>query len=252
MSIVKPKVYWPLVISASNRNIAIRLTGSTQYTATIATGTYLSAELLRAAVQTAIAAVGGGAVFNLMAVTIDSTGHFVFTDAFSTFSFDWNRGGFTNSAVSILGFFALNYDSAGSPKTLTAPKQHSNGWYGPNAVEDDTRNIRDREANTVTTSLDGQNKFISENEVIRREISLHFLPPEKTYIADETGNNGGQAIENWWADGYARFRYWPDAATEGTWADYVFNMETMKQFQPERMNKHKALYRIKIGMKAFV
>lgn len=252
MSIVKPKVFWPLTISASNRNIAIRLTGSTQYTATIATGTYYSAESLRAAIQTAIQAVGGGAVFNLLTVTVDATGHFVFTESFGmAFSFDWNRGGFTNSAVSVLGFLAINYDSAGNPAVVTAPKQHPNGWYGPCAVEFDSLPIRDREADTITTALSGQNKIITENELSRRKIILAYLPPEKTYLAYAT-SDANQPLENWWADGRARFRYWPDGTVEATYYDYVLDMDSMKKFEPERMYKQKALYRIQFGFKGYV
>lgn len=253
MAFALPKVFWPLIISASNRNIAIRLTGSTQYTATIATGTYLSAESLRSAIQTAIQAVGGGAVFNTLVVTVDATGHFVITNTVGSlnFSLDWNRGGFTNSAVSLMGFFAINYDSAA--EVITAPKQHSNGWYASVAVRFDSLPIRDRDADTITTALSGQNKIITENELVRREITFENLTAVKTYIAFEgNGNDVGQSIENWWADGRGRFRYWPDGTVEATFYDYVLDMPTMKKFEPERMYDHKALYRIKFGFKGYV
>jgi hypothetical protein len=253
MTIALAKMFWPLTINSSNRNIAIRQTGSTQYTATIATNTYLSAESLRAAVQTAIQAVGGGAVFNNMAVTVNSVGKFVFTDSLDpAFSFDWNRGGFTNSAVSILGFYALNYDSAGVPKVVTAPKQHTNGWYADVATIDDSLPIRDREADTVTVALSGQTKFITESELTQRKLVFGHLKPEKTYIAYETGDLANQAIENLWANGRARFRYWPDGSVEATSYDYVLDLDTIKKFAPRRQFRKKALYEVMLGCRGYV
>lgn len=252
MSVIKPKVYWPLVIGATNCNVAIKQTGSTTYTAAIAQATYTSAVGLAAAVQTAIRAVGGGAVFNNMVVSVDATGHFVFTDLIDVaFTLDWNRGGFTNPASSALGFFALAV--ASSAGIVTAPFQHSNGWYSDVAPRKDTLPIRVKENDTVTVALSGQTKFVTESELSKRMVSFQYLKPEKTYIAYEDGSTtNNQAIERWWQDGRARFRYWPDGLTEGTSYDYVLDQDFITQFTPDRMYDHKALYALEIPMRGFV
>lgn len=254
MSVITPKVYWPLVIAAANQNVAIKLSGGagTTYTAAIALATYTSAVNLAAAVQTAIRAVGGGAVFNNMVVSVDSTGHFVFTDIIDVaFTLDWNRGGFTNSAASALGFFALAVASAAG--IATAPFQHSNGWYSPTPPRRDSLPIRLKENDTVTVSLSGQSKFITESELVKRVVSFQFLPPEKTYIAfGNGGTQNNQAIEYWWQDGRARFRYWPDGATEGTSFDYILDQNVIEKFAADRMFDHKALYSIEIAMRGYV
>lgn len=244
MSIAKAKAFWPITITTANRGIRVSFAAGPSETANIATGTYLSATLLAAAVDAALDALHPGSErFN---VTVGSTGRFTIGCIDDSISLKWSDP--LATAYAILGWTAADTGDAASH---TAPNQHQNGWYADVATRKDSLPIRDREADTVTVTKGGQTKFVSEPELARRELRFAFLKPHKTYIQYES-TNPNEAIERWWQDGRARFRYWPDGTVEGTYTDNVFDTETIKEFAATRQFEKKALYEISLLMRGYV
>lgn len=243
MTIPKVKVFWPLTIDATNNKVDYRLAADVaDRTATIASATYLSIDLFIVALKAAMDAVGGGVTFTITAD--DSTGVLTFVASGGT-SFTLRFGSGVSGALQpylLLGFFALNTASTGL--TLTAPKQHGNGWYAPTAIQRDSRNVTEAANDVVTVTVAGQSKSISETRLTVRTVQFHFLDPAYTFIADEGTNDVGRAVENWWLYGRAKFRYWPDSTVEGTSEDYFFDGEVVSEFAPERQFAGKEVYRI--------
>lgn len=242
MSIKKPKVFWPVVLTSANNSIIIN-DGGTSWTMTVAAGTYFGAADLAAAIQTAIAGHFGSST-----VTVSATGHFVFT---------WTAGFTLKCATTpslqcftILGFTAVDVPSVAN--AVTCANQHQNGWYAPVAVSNDSIPIRNRDMDTVTRSMAGQTKFITETELAERAISLMWLPPEKTLISYATGVNINQALEQWWQDGRARFRYWEDATADLSFADYVLSQKTIANWTAQRQLTRKALYKMDLTFWGYV
>lgn len=242
MSIAKPKVFWPLTVTAANRTIKLSINGTGGFTATIATGTYYSAVTLGVAVKAALDALASG----VFTVTPSATGHFVISINAGSFTLEWSN--VLATAYAILGWTAVDTTDAAS---LTATNQHPNGWYSDVAARFDSLPIRDRSADVVTVTSAGQTKFISEVELARREIRFQFLKSYKTFIQYET-THVNEALERWWQDGQARFRYWPDGTVEGTSNDYVFDVETIREFLPARQQDKKAIYDVRLFLRGFV
>ncbi len=246
MSIPLPKAFWPVTIDATNNKIYVRQV-STDYTGTIASATYYSAETLRAAVQTALIAAGGAGSWT---VTLSATGRFAFVNSSTAFSTRF--ASLTTAAAStILGYGAVNLTATGSgPYTAAAPVQHTNGWYSAVAVRRDSGTLRDRTADRMTVTLAGQNKRIVEGEVTMRTLFWSYLTDAKTHVEFESSTTN-EAIERWWRDGAARFRYWPDGTVEATYGDYFFDEETMQDFRPERMDT-KALWSFLMKLRGYI
>lgn len=243
MSIIKPKVFWPITIDSTNRVIPFHEATAGNLSCNIATGTYLSAVLLAAAIQTAMRAAHANV--NALNVTVSTAGLFTFVNA-TAIKFRWSVT--TNSVYLILGYTAVDTSPA---TTQTAINQHKNGFYSTVATADDTLPIRDTSMDVVTRTVAGQTKFLAEQELTKRRLVFRWLNPEKTYIAFES-TYVNQAIERWWADGKARFRYWPDGLTEGTSLDYVFDLETIMEFKPKRQKTNKGIYEVEFGLFGYV
>jgi hypothetical protein len=245
MTIAKAKAFWPLVITASNRNVPYN-NGAGNFTAAVATGTYLSAVLLAAAITTALQANLAGSV-----VSVDATGHFNFNWT-GPFTMKWATT--TNSMYVILGATAVDVAATGSGINYNVlnTRPHQNGWYAPHAVRKDSLPIRDRAMDTVTLTMSGQTKFSTESELAKRELTFSFLAPEYTYLQYETGVYINTSIENWWANGRTQFRYWGDGTSESAYNDYVFDIETIKAFSPTRMFDKKGLYEINLKLLGYV
>lgn len=241
MSIAKPKLFWPLVIDGTN-DALVANDGSSDATVHIVHATYLSAVLLGIAVQTALNTKLPG---NLVTVSADGIFHITWTGPFTL-----RHTGFT--AASVLGFFTISDNVSiddgtgiGNHYYIDATYQHPNGWYHSTAVQVDSLPIRMRDMNISTRTVAGQAKYIIEGENQNRTMTVAYVQPERTYIAYENGSSTlNRAFERFWQDGYARFRYWPDASVEGSSVDLQFDMDSMKVFQPVRMTKNKGLYQI--------
>lgn len=249
MSIQKPKVFWPLTISASNRVLPFSLDAA-PLTANVATGEYLSAVALAAAIQTALIAAGVAGSTDEFLVTVSSTGHFIINpngDGEVSFTFFSNP---TNIIAEVIGFDPdFNTDPSTDP--VTAPYQHQNGWYSDVATADDSLLVRDRSMDVVTRTVEGQTKFLSEQELVNRAWIFRWLNPEKTYI-DFEGDNLNEAIERWWEDGRGKFRYWADGTAESDYADYVLDLETIREFRPKRQRVNKGIYEVSFGAFGYV
>ncbi len=244
MTIAKPKVFWPLRITASsNDRLSFRELGDVvDRDAQITPGTYLSMDLLLAAVKTAMDAVS--ALSDPWTITLnDDTGLITFTAAggtsftlrFATSSFQMNTE---------LGFFNSNVASTGL--TLTSTFQHQNGWYPNVAVKTDSKDMYEQPNSIVTVSIGGNVKSITETELITREVAFHFLDAAHTRIdAEGSSTDLYKAMERWWRTGRGRFRYWADGTAESTYGDYFLALEVVEEgFKPDRMFIGKELYRV--------
>lgn len=245
MTIAKPKAYWPLTVDGTN-DIMIVFSGGLDRTCTLAHATYYSAVTLAAAIQTAIRAVGGA--LSAITVSVSATGIITFTNG-SAFTLRFTSAFFQFPAARI-GFTAVA-DVASSGGVITSPNQHSGGWYAATAIRDDSLTIRDRSMTAKTRAESGQTKTIYSSELSARNLLFQYLTPEKTYIAYES-TYVNQSIENLWADGADRFRFWSDGTVEGTYTDLVLDLETSRTFAPKRMFIKKALYEISLKCWGYV
>jgi hypothetical protein len=260
MSIARPKVFWPLTVTTANRAVKVN-DGGGSVTVNIATGVYLSADLLAAALESALNAALPGATVSVTDILTTSgvAGLFkIHWDAPFTLEFS---GPIANSAAGLLGFASVNQVTTNNaalysvlnPYGVISNGQHINGWYSDVAPAKDSLPIRNAEMNTVTRSVSGQTKFLSEVEVVERAIKFQFLSAAKTYsVFNQTSALTNQALENWWANGFARFRYWPDSTVEGTANDYVLDLETRRSFQPTRQFTQTGLYEIELKFWGYV
>lgn len=246
MSIPLPKVFWPLTITSANNKIPIRYAGGASFaTASIAVATYYSAATFRAAVeaalQTAVPALG-------FTVTVSSVGIFSFFGS-AAWTFEWATSP-TEIAAANLGF-NTGADSASSGNAITANHQHKNGWYARVAAAADD-SIIDRRGDRQTVAMSGQNKRVQEVELTRRVMTFQFTEAAHTFTASESGTTVNAAAQRWWSEGAGRFRYWPDAATEGTSVDLHLSEETIVEFKPRRQFSGRALYEFQMECGGFV
>lgn len=242
MSIQRPKVFWPVTVTAGvNDKIDINLGGVT--VATIAAGTYYSVDLFLVAVQAALDTALGDS--GLQLTVSDTTGLITFTDAGSNFTLLFSTGAnAATSARSLLGFYPADF--ASTALTLTAPYQHSNGWYSPTPFKFDSRDFYEEPNSVLTLSVSGKVKVVREPVLTVRTIDFHFLPKTSTRIADQVSPTyGHEAIEHWWRNGAGRFRLWPDATVEATSGDYAFDSSVLTDgFVPERQYPTREFYRV--------
>lgn len=245
MSIVIPKFFWPLAITASNKTFKVDIGGGT-VTITITEATYLSAVTFAAALQTA-----------LQTVNINFTCSFSVSTGILTiyYTAPWTYIGSGSTLGPPVGLFNVNQIAtlvAGS-YNVTGSFQHANGWYPTTPPREDSLPIRDRQMNVVTRAVSGQTKFLIETELSNREWEFAWLAPEYTYKDFEgSTSNKNKAIERLWEDGYAKFRYFPARTSESNPIDYVLDLKTIQLFRPERQFIRKALYRVKLTAWAYV
>lgn len=250
MPVYKPRMFWPVTIDNSNNKIYY-YDDVANGEGTVANGTYYTPEALADAVMTAIE--NGTNPLLGISVTVSATGRFVFTwNAY--FQMRWNVT--TNSIYVVLGQVAVlqsaTTSDGGVTYVATGTYQHQNGWYAEVAPRFDSGPIRDREMDVVTRNVAGQTKFLTEAELAERTVKFSWLPPEKVFNTSATGSYSYQAIETFWLDGRARFRYWEDAATLLSPVDYVLGTKTIKRFDPIRQHVRKALYEIELQMWGYV
>ncbi len=241
MSILKPRVFWPLTIDSTNEKIYAN-DGSTTSAGTIAHATYTTPELLLAAVALALQTRLPGST-----VTVSETGRVTiewngpFTMKFATSP--------TTQPYAELGFFASDVAatliSAGVYR-VTATVQHKNAFYLEQAVMFDSSPIRDRATDTVTRTQNGQTKFITESELLERRVTFGWLPPEKTFSRYGVSTYLNQPFEIFWEFGRTQFKYWEDAATLLGPADYVLSPDVIGKFNFNRQFVRKALYQFEL------
>lgn len=136
----------------------------------------------------------------------------------------------STSARDILGFGAV--DTA-SGSTHAAANQHQNGWYPERVVTFDSREEYERMA-AGTVAHSGKTKIVTFGSArLQRRVSIGWLPEWKTKIARE-GAYTNEALERLWREGFARFRWWPDATVEGTYDDWVLDPADLTKFKPDR------------------
>lgn len=242
MAIPRPKVFWPFTFDATNNKINYRITGDVaDRTATISPTTITRASQIGNAVSSALNAAGGGP----WTVTVDNSTGLVTLSTGTGFTLKFGTG--ANAATSprsFLGFFAQDYNSVGN--SLTAPRQHLNGWYSPVAVRRDSKEYSEDDNSVMTVAASGQNKNINQPRLICRELEFAFLPDYAARIEDDFAAtvDGRRAIENWWVNGRARFTYWPDQTDDITYREYFFDVSALEKFRPVRTVDAKAIYSV--------
>lgn len=240
-----PKCYWPVTITAGVNDAfqVKRVSDSAQINVTIAAGTYYSFESLRAAVQTALTAAWS----NGWAVSLASDNRVSFTGT-ASFALRFAYVGATGKMVAPLLGFRADAIETGSGTSLVSTHQHANGWYAPDPVADDTEDLPGYDR-AVARAIGGQTKAVDFGTVYDRVITLGYLPAVKVYKAAEVLTaNKRQAIEWLFDDGWARFRWWPDASVEATWTDYVLSPETAKALVRNRLSPGSPLYSLTLRL----
>jgi hypothetical protein len=244
VSIPLPKVFWPLVVSAANCNIPIRVAGVT-YVAVIASATYYSAETFRAAVAAAVAVARPGMTVS-SGLAFPGSLTFFYSGAFSLY---WASAP-TAIAAAICGF-SSGVDVASIGNAVASAFQPPNAWYAPAAVAMDDRK-KSREGDRVTVAMSGQSKRVQEIETSARTVAFQFVDLARTFKDSESGNRINASAERWWSEGAGRFRYWPDASAEGVFADYVLAQSSIVEWKPERMFSGLAVHRFTLEFLGFV
>lgn len=176
-----------------------------------------------------------------------STGRCTIAITANTFNF-LNLTG-TNQATShryYLGFPATDQTGAAY---YTGTRQHNYGWYAEDPPVDDTGNIAEY-IRSGSVALSGKGKTLHFSKRYIRTVELAFLPAYKVFLTEEeSGTYLFESIENFFQDGYGRFRYWPDQTVAGTYDDYYLHEDTYKAFQRKRLSPGLARYSISMKMR---
>lgn len=288
MSLEVPRIFWPVVIDSTNCEILFDCktdaTGTQRtYSATIAKsnqlayGTYTDPETLLSALVTAIlgasragpvtfATDGGAATTSGTTATISTSGVVTITlgglrngsygPPAATFTFT------TPDLGTLLGYYLSPTVNTitGNAWAFTADYQMQHFWTpgypvetdtGSGAVDFDTSYIA-----TVSTNAAGQqvSTLWSGTPVYERTVTIGLLPKEKIWtLAESTSVN--QALERLIVGGYGKFRYWPDRATLGTYADYFLREQAFADFKgiaSTRFSSAVERYRITLAMGRYV
>lgn len=262
MAIVRPKFFFPITVTASNKGIRVN-DGVTDSTVNIAEGTYYSAEALRAAVETAITGALAAAKVYLSIYTksgtyaVDRSGRFIFEWGGATFTIKWSH--VASTAYEILGATAVDVTcttqsvtcqrngstSTVNSKLVMTPYQHKNGFYPETPPAIDSLSIRDKGMNVTTRSVAGQQKTITEVELSERRWVFRWLEVHKTYKNLES-TRLYESLERLWESGYDRFRHFPDETSESSYTDFVLSQETARRWEPTRQFTKRALYEVEL------
>lgn len=235
MPLPLPKAFWPLAIVAGVNDRFDVLVDAVKRVATIAAGTYLSPADLALAVQASLEV----AYANGWSVSVGPTGRVTVTGS-AVFQLLFGTGLF--AAVSprdVLGFEAVDTASAAS---ATGAYQHQNGWYSDDPVEDDTDDLP-AWTRSQTRALGGHVRSVQFGGALYdRIISLGFLKPHKVFRAQEGADHPREALERLIESGWARFRWWPDAAVDAVWGDYTLELKTASRLARNRLSPGMARY----------
>jgi hypothetical protein len=238
MALPLPKAFWPITIVVGvNDALDARNSADDPIPATIAPGTYYSAADLAAAVKAALDATG----FTLFNVSVTATGRFSIDRTNNLFDLLFATGPRVASSIHPL----LGYASADRMNVTAAQvsnSQHQNGWYAEDPVADDTGDLPSF-TRAQTRALGGHVKSVQFGDALYdRSVSLQFLPEYKVFKALEGATYVNEALERLIESGWARFRWWPDASAEGTWTDYVLELESARKLLRDRLSPGMSRY----------
>lgn len=204
-----------------------------------ATDTALAAEHIAASVPVPVT----------WTVTVSTSGR-VTLATYASWSLKFSTG--THAATSardVLGFGTVD-TAAGT--THTGTKQHTNGWYAIDPVKAETHDVP-RFTRVVTRALEGQAVALQYGSArYTRAVSLAFLPAYKVWKADEGATHINEAFERWLEDGWAKFRWWPDASVEATYTDYQLDEKTAEELPEQRHSPGNPLYSLNLGFLKYV
>lgn len=241
MALPTPAAFWPLTVTAGV-NDKIDGFSDIAWVATIAAGTYYSPTDVAAAVKAALDAGDGTAGGDPYDVTI-AAGRVTIGGRQGPFRLLFATG--PNAAVSardLLGFGAVDFGVPVAVTSVTAPHQHRNAWHPDQPIASDTGEIA-AFLRSQNRSIGGRVKSVQfGSAVYDRGISFTHLPPYKVFKAEEGAEHVNEALERLIEDGWARFRWWPDATIEGTYIDYVLDIESAKRVLYDRLSPGCALY----------
>jgi hypothetical protein len=249
---VLPKAFWPLTITAGvNDKINFWRAATGNLTATIAPGTYLSAEDLRAAVEAAMDAVDTG--WSVSCNAPGNPGKIGFHQSVTCSLLFATGANAATSARDVLGFGAV--DRTGSAFYFGA-NQHQNAWYADRSLAFDGRERFTRTLG-VTVALAGPVKTIVHAEAEHRTIRFGMLPAYKTKVSREGASTRNEALERLWRGAVlaGRFRWWPNG--DGTYqaeldfVDYALDEASAKDFNPVRLGA-KELYSVEWLLRRYV
>jgi len=240
MALPIPKIFRPVTVVPGDRDeMLFTFDQEPDRTATIAPGTYDTPEAWCTAVDDALSAMEGLAGIT---VVIAEDGRFVFTCAVGRTMYIRPRAG---SHWVRLGFVAGNglTDEAVFGQTpTTAPNLHDSGWYPPEPVADDTRDLPVYERRQ-RRSLAGNVKGLTFATRYERRISFELLPGRFVFKADEVIS--GESLERLF-DEWGTFRYYPDGVTSA--GVYTFDLETAKELPRRRVSRGLALYSVDLKL----
>jgi len=252
-----PKAFWPLTITAGvNDRIDFKI-GASALNAVVPAGIYYTVLDLLNALYTAMQAAttaGGFPTHANWTYGVLATGRVrignssglavTYTLAFST------GAGAAVSLRNVLGYGAVDaaFTSPGVAY-VDSTNQHQNGWYGDRSIGFDGKAWFKR-TSAQGVALAGTVKSLTFGEQELRTIAFTNLPAAKTKVERE-GSSLNEALERLWRDGFARFRWWPDATVDGTYVDYCLDGEALKEFNPQRLQS-KELYSLRWDLRRFV
>ena len=250
MALRLPKAYWPVIIVAGvNDALDFVWAAVTRY-AQIAPGTYYSAADLATAVQAAM--VAGGAT--TATVSVSSTGRFTWSIPSGTLVLKWATGAhLAAQPAALLGVDASDQTLTGAA-TWSAPHQHQNGWYAEDPVQDDTGELPVH-LRAQTRALGGQVKSLHFASTTERQIvlaNLQCCPGVRGADADLLRALLAQAWRLFEHPAWARFRWWPDASAEGTYSDWVLQLDSAKAFPRKRLSPTMARYSVTLALLKYV
>lgn len=278
MSLEVPRIFWPVVIDSTNDDVRFThaASGTGTFNGTVANATYTSPEDLMDAVVNGLrlAVDGGPTAFQdigdcFVTYSISTSGvitlNWTFEDLSTPLGIKWGQSTSHQALATLLGFPTANTDytvTAGSPETATAigTSQMQHYWTPGVPVESDTGSgSTDFDTSyiaTVSTNAAGQqvSTLWTGTPTYQRTVAFSFLTKDKIWTAGE-GSSVNQALERLLVGGYAKFRYWPDRATLGTYADYFLREQAFSDFRgiaSTRFSSAVERYRVMLAMGRYV
>jgi len=237
-----PRLWIPLTIDATNNKLRFRLDGGvTDYTATIASATYVDPESLLAALDTAMEAADGDA--RTYTITISATtGKVTILQSGTSIKVT----SVANDCNELLGFVAAG--ASDFAVSNTSDYQAQNYWSPDIAPTFDSYDVTEI-TQGAQKSLDGHHLFVEHGTVTIRQVAFRFVDIWKV-LQDEEGAYVYQSLERWWSAAKTKFRYWEDRETLGTYVDYFLEAPA-NRWRPVRMFPKPALYELDLTFGAY-
>jgi hypothetical protein len=255
--------YLSPVVVVEDYNDNVRCTvGATTGTATIAAGTYYisgdgTASDLLVAIDTALTAVAGTWTLSL------TSGVISFLCAGGTWSIDWDYTGtgFYAFDATILGIASISAAFGAATGVADAcDYQHQRAWYSSRAVAVDSGRTPIA-VTSQTVAPSGRVSTVQRGSVqYRRDVSHEAESAAKTW---PTSGSNNQDWLSFWRTACAgqTIRYYPDVSVTTAFAEYtgatgyyicLFDDETCKAFDPDRMSAGLEVYSWSVGLLGYV